>query len=350
MNKATASHVILTSGLNFFLDITDDCFVIPRGEAYEFFNPGKSSKSTKHPLHQLRPHRKLKHPGSYRGVPEAFITLHNLVDYFFQMTKSKRELGRKLLYQLLFNLLSAAVDDGSTSSNVHCLSELKNLWLKEVILGVCRSTVGEFGFLGKLDNRTLVERSKTEIHNIFGPNFVYDSNLIGSTIDKVLTFKKRIPSLLTTELKVLNNQITSFKTQQFGKNRFPNKSFGLATLNSTVINQTSIKISKKVTETFSEYFRRINKLPSPNMVTKISLLWKQKNVKEKLSKYDSLKERYDNLCLHTDFVVRNFRVGLSPQSPIDHIFSQVLFYDQARLKIFDSRDYEFNRQSALDIF
>ena len=86
------------------------------------------------------------------------------------------------------------------------------------------------------------------------------------------------------------------------------------------------------------------------MVSKIELLWKQKNVGEKLSKYDSLKEKHDNLCLHTDFVVRKFRVGLSPQSPLDHVFSQVPFYDQARLRIFDSRTYEFNRQSALDVF
>ena len=83
MLNAMASHVILTSGLNFFLDTTDGCFVVPRGEAYEFLNPGKSSKSTKRPLHKYRPHRKLKHPGSYRGISEAFITLHNLVDYFF---------------------------------------------------------------------------------------------------------------------------------------------------------------------------------------------------------------------------------------------------------------------------
>ena len=121
-------------------------------------------------------------------------------------------------------------------------------------------------------------------------------------------------------------------------------------MNSTVVNQIGIKISNKVTETFSEYFKRLNELPSPNMVAKLSLLWKQKNVKEKLLKYESLKEKHDILCLHTDFVVRKFRVGLTPQSPLDHIFSQVLFWDQARLEIFDSRKYEFNRQSALDIF
>ena len=62
------------------------------------------------------------------------------------------------------------------------------------------------------------------------------------------------------------------------------------------------------------------------------------------------REKYDSLSLHTNFVVRKFRQGLSPQSPLDHVFSQVLFYDQARLRIFDSRSYEQNRKTALDVF
>ena len=139
------------------------------------------------------------------------------MDFISQMALNKRELGRKLLYQLLFNLLTADVEDDSTSSNVDRLSELKILWLKEVVLGLCRSSVSDFGVLGRFVKRTLVERSKTEIENIFGPTFNYDSNVIGSTIEKVLTFKKQGTSLLTTKFNVLNNQIISFKTQQFGK-------------------------------------------------------------------------------------------------------------------------------------
>ena len=41
MHKATARQVFLNPGLNFFLDTTDNCFVIPRGEAYEFFTQEK---------------------------------------------------------------------------------------------------------------------------------------------------------------------------------------------------------------------------------------------------------------------------------------------------------------------
>ena len=83
MQMAFANRMFFTCGLNFCLDSTDDCIVIPRGEAYEFLHPGRSSKSVKQPLKQFKPHRKLKHPGSYRGFPEAFITLQNLVDFFF---------------------------------------------------------------------------------------------------------------------------------------------------------------------------------------------------------------------------------------------------------------------------
>ena len=73
-------------------------------------------------------------------------------------------------------------------------------------------------------------------------------------------------------------------------------------------------------------------------------------MKEKLANYDDLLEKYNNLHLHSSFFVRKFREEASPQSPLDHIFSQVVFYDQAKLRVFDSRDYETNRRSALDLF
>ena len=63
-------------------------------------------------------------------------------------------------------------------------------------------------------------------------------------------------------------------------------------------------------------------------------------MKEKLLKYDSLKVKRDVLCLHADFVLGKFRVGLTPQSPLNHFFSEV--YKQAKLKVFDSRKYEFD--------
>ena len=248
------------------------------------------------------------------------------MDFFFQMARNKRELGRDLLYRLLVNLLTSVVDDGSkSSSTVQTLSELKDLWLKEVVAGVCQDTIRDVALNGKIERDTLINLSKTEVGNVFGPNFLYDVNLLEATVDRLFTFKKRNSSFLTKELNIFNEEVVCFKTRQFGKSRFPGKCFGFASMNSTVVNQIGIKISNKVTETFSEYFKRLNELPSPNMVAKLSLLWKQKNVKEKLLKYESLKEKHDILCLHTDFVVRKFRVGLTPQSPLDHIFSQVLF-------------------------
>ena len=84
-------------------------------------------------------------------------------------------------------------------------------------------------------------------------------------------------------------------------------------------------------------------------VSQCPLIWKQKKLKVKLAKYELL-EKHNNLRLHSCFFVRKFRGGASAQSPLDHIFSQLVFYDQAKLRIFDSRDYKTNRRLALDLF
>ena len=202
------------------------------------------------------------------------------------------------------------------------LSELKEYWIKEVVVGVCQDTMRDMASNGKFERDTLKDLSIKEIKNVFRPNFLYDVNLVKDKVDRLFTFKKRNPSLLTKERNTLNEEVVCFKRQQLGKSRFPDKFFGFASLNSTAVKRVVIKISNKVTETFSEYFKRITELPSPNMVTK---LIDTKSVKEKLLKYDSLKVKRDVLCLHADFVVGKFRVGLTPQSPLYHIFSQVLF-------------------------
>ena len=185
---------------------------------------------------------------------------------------------------------------------------------------------------------------------MFGPAFLYDVAVLQNTIDNLAKFKKRNTTLLTNKLDILEKQLASFKKREFGKECFSVKTFGLASVQSTLVNQIVIKVSRKSTESFAEYFTRLKQLPSPTSVSKLQLIWKQKNVKEKLLNYDALSEKYQNLRLHSEFVVRKFREGSNPQSPIDHIFAQVLFYDQARLRIYDSRDYESNRKFALDVF
>ena len=97
-------QTLSVSGLRFYRDPSDNCVVIPRKEAYEFFYPGKSSKEGNRMFPQFKPFRQL--PGKYRNNPVAFITLHNLVDKFFSMARSKRELGKTLLYQLFVYILS----------------------------------------------------------------------------------------------------------------------------------------------------------------------------------------------------------------------------------------------------
>ena len=138
----------------------------------------------------------------------------------------------------------------------------------------------------------------------------------------------------------MTKRLVSFKRREYGKDRFPDKTFGFGAVKFTTAGQISIVVSRKATETFEAYFKRISGLPSPSMAATLPLKWKQKNVKRKLSEYSALKEKYDNLCLHTGFVVRKFRQGSSAQSAIDHIFAQVLFYDQAKLRILDSRNFE----------
>ena len=59
------------------------------------------------------------------------------------------------------------------------------------------------------------------------------------------------------------------------------------------------------------------------------LIWKEKKSKVKLTMYELL-EKHNNLRLHSCFFVRKFRGGASPQTSLDHNFSQLVFYDQAK--------------------
>ena len=75
--------MVSAAGLNLCRDPADNCIVILRKEAYEFFYPGESSKDSSRMFPQFKPFRKLQYPRSYRNHPEAFNTLLNLVDIFF---------------------------------------------------------------------------------------------------------------------------------------------------------------------------------------------------------------------------------------------------------------------------
>ena len=295
--------------------------------------------------------RQLVHPQIYRHHSEAFITLQNLVDKFFSMAKSKRELGKSLLHRLLVDLVNTVENGSVLSDTTNKKSHLKDFWLKELAADVCRSHVSCRELeVTKIKRKTLIDLSKTEVSRVSGQDFLYDVVILENTIDNLVMFMKRNTSLLTAKLATLDKQLASFKKREFGKERFPDTTFGLAYIQTTLVNQFVIKVSRKHTETFAEYFTRLKQLPSPTSVSKLQLIWKQKKVEEKLLNYDVLLEKYQNLRRHSSFFVRKFREGSNPQSPIDYLFAQVLFYDQARLRIFDSRDYESNRMFALDIF
>ena len=162
-------QTLSVSGLRFYRDPSDNCVVIPRKEAYEFFYPGKSSKDGNRLFPQFKPFHQI--PGKYRNHPEAFITLHNLVDKFYSMARSKREPGNSLFYQLFVDMLS--VEEKRTSSDpANQKSSLKDLWLKELAAGVCRSHVQGNGLEApKLKRDNLINISKTEVVRIFGPHF-----------------------------------------------------------------------------------------------------------------------------------------------------------------------------------
>ena len=116
----------------------------------------------------------------------------------------------------MVTLLTTAVNDGSTST-LQSLFELKELWLKEVVVNVCQSKLRDGSC--KLDKDTLLELSKTEIKNVFGQTFLFDSNLIMNTIDNFFTFKKRT-QLVKTEFKILNKELVYFKKQLFSRQVF----------------------------------------------------------------------------------------------------------------------------------
>ena len=107
-------------------------------------------------------------------------------------------------------------------------SELKDLWLKEVVVGVCQNCMRDIASSGKIERDTFLGLSKSEVWNVFGPNFLYDINLVKITVDRLLTFKKRNLSLLTKELNILNEEVVFIKRRQFRKNRIPDNCFGFA--------------------------------------------------------------------------------------------------------------------------
>ena len=86
-----ATLLFSVSGLDFFRDALDKTIVVPRRQAYEFFNPGKSSKGKSKILKQFKPFRQLVHSKSYRNSPEPFLELKNVVDKFFSLSRHKRE-------------------------------------------------------------------------------------------------------------------------------------------------------------------------------------------------------------------------------------------------------------------
>ena len=97
---------------------------------------------------------------------------------------------------------------------------LKELWLKEVVAGICQDTMRDVALNGKVERDTLINLSKTEVGNVFGPNFLYDVNLLEATVDRLFTFKKRNSSFLTKELNIFNEEVVYFKRRELGKSRF----------------------------------------------------------------------------------------------------------------------------------
>ena len=154
--------VFFTCDLNFCLDSTNDCNVIPSGEAYEIFHPGRSSKSAKHSLKQFKPHAKLKPLGSYRGFPDAFITPQKLVDFFLWPERNENLEGTFFIDCWLANLLLMLMIVLSKSPSVQNLSELKEKWIKEVVVGVCQDIMRDMASNGKFERDTLKDISKKE--------------------------------------------------------------------------------------------------------------------------------------------------------------------------------------------
>ena len=97
---------------------------------------------------------------------------------------------------------------------------------------------------------------------------------------------------------------------------------------------------------------RFSALPSPSMVEKLSLIWNQKHVKEKLSSHDSLKAKSTIACRVFAYRICGSQIlsGFKSSVPSRWRVFTSFIYDQPRLKNFESRDYEKNRRTALDVF
>ena len=106
MHRGRATQLLSLAGLDLYRDPTDNAIVAHCGQAYEFFNPGKSSKGI-NVFRQFKPFRQLRYPKSYRDNPESFMDLKNVVDKFFSMAKTKRALGKELLYNWLVDIVNS---------------------------------------------------------------------------------------------------------------------------------------------------------------------------------------------------------------------------------------------------
>ena len=62
------------------------------------------------------------------------------MDKFLSLAKSNRALGKQLLHQLLVDLVTAAEADVLKGTEQR-LSDLKENWLKEIVVGVCKNHV-----------------------------------------------------------------------------------------------------------------------------------------------------------------------------------------------------------------
>ena len=97
---------------------------------------------------------------------------------------------------------------------------------------------------------------------------------------------------------------------------------------------------------------RFSALPSSSMVEKLPLIWNQKHVKEKLSSHDSLKAKSTFACRVFAYRICGSEIlsGFKSSVPSRWRVFTSFIYDQPRLKNFESRDYEKNRRTALDVF
>ena len=272
-----ATELFSVSGMEFFCDTLDNTIVVRRRQAYEFFNPGKSSKGKSKILNQFKPFRNLVHSKAYQNSPESFIELKNVVDKFFSMSRHNRDLGKELLYKLLVDLVTAVKDRVRTPNDDQFPTKLKDMWLKEIVLDVCNKHVIKPEVSGTPQVRSrdvLVDLVKAEVVRIFGPSFFYDVNLVRKLVTTLFTTEK-LPSLslVTPELVNFKKELIHFKQREYGKKRLPGKDFGFAAVSSSIADQVGMKVSNKVTEAFETYFKRLTALPSPLMVEKLPLLW-----------------------------------------------------------------------------